>query len=232
MNIFVAGTDTDVGKTLITGLLADFMSRQGRRVITQKWVQTGSTGFSNDVEKHLVIMGKHRSEFASFEKAVCPYHFRLPASPHLAAKQEGKKIDSQRILMAYSALAKHYEMVIAEGSGGVLVPFSENETCADVLALANCPVLLVVGNKLGCINHALLSIEALQNRGISILGTVFSQNNEDEDPQIMVDNTKIVSHLSGIKFLGSLGYSESLKDLKSHFEPIGEKVRDALRVGE
>ena len=166
--IFIAGTDTGVGKTFITKLLARRLTGEDYRVATQKWVETGVV--------------KSRAVFS----------FRLAASPHLAAKAEGQAVKIKKIKTALKKLSKKSDIVIVEGTGGLLVPLTEKKLLIDVVKELKLPVLLVSANRLGAINHTLLSLEALRSRKMKILGVVFNNISKNENKLILKDNPRIV----------------------------------------
>ena len=224
---FIAGTDTGVGKTRITGLLAKLMMDKGSTVVTQKWTQTGSIGFPDDIATHLSIMGVDKTTLAPYMRAICPYQFKLPASAHLAAQQEGVTIDVNVIDTAFRALTRAFDVVLVEGIGGVHVPFSDSTTCLDIMERLAIPVILVIDNKLGAINHSLLTIDALTQRRIPIVGLVMNQTTPDEDPVILRDNPRIIETLSGISVIGSLGFNQKMtgEGLESVVDVIGLNSR-------
>ncbi len=202
-SVFVCGTDTGVGKTLVTGLLADYFAGQGLNVITQKWVQTGSSDM-DDINEHLRIQGKTSKHIQKHKHLVCPYLLKFPASPHLAAKQENRSINKTKIISSYKRLLSSFDMTIVEGVGGALVPIDGKTLVVDIVKFLKIPVIIVSGNKLGAINHTLLTVEALKSRKIPILGIVFNDMYPDQDETILRDNAKISAALSGQKVLGRL----------------------------
>lgn len=208
-SFFVCGTDTGVGKTVITGLLAKTFLDEGYSVITQKWVQTGSKGFPQDIATHLKLMGKTKKYVKGLTDLVCPYVFKYPASPHLAAKLEGKKIEVRKIKSTYKKLCGMFDVVIVEGVGGALVPLNEKTILLDVVKELKIPVILVVGNKLGAINHSLLTAEAIKKRGLKIAGVVFNET-EKSGRKIKKDNADIVMRCLGLKDPVVLPYSKNL----------------------
>ena len=171
--IFVAGTDTGVGKTVVTKLLVRSLSLKGYKVATQKWVETG------------------------VKKSPAIFAFKLAASPHLAAKVEGKTVGIAKIKAELRKLSKQYDFMIVEGTGGLLVPLTGTKLLIDVIKELKIPVLLAAANRLGAINHTLLSIEALKARRMKILGVVFNNIARSENKLILKDNPKIVKKLTG-----------------------------------
>jgi len=224
-HFIILGTSTNCGKTYVTGLLAKFFYEQGIKVITQKWVQTGAKSFSPDVKKHLKIAGIPFSEIKKYKDLVNPYCFKFPASPHLAAKMENKKINPSKIIKAYQKLAAEFDLVLVEGAGGVLVPLTENVLLIDLVKKLNLPVLLVIDNKLGAINETLLSIEALQKRKINILGLVFNQRKKNVPQQILGDNIKTISQL-----YSNIPWWQSHQGMKSITQDIVETFHKLLKL--
>ncbi|MCP4456307.1 MAG: dethiobiotin synthase, partial [Planctomycetes bacterium] len=217
------GTDTDVGKTVVTGLMAQYLTAGGWSAITQKWVQSGCTGFPEDIDTHLHWMGRTRQDIAAYQASVCPYVFALPASAHLAAEAEARVIDPDVIKQAYFTLEARFDYVLVEGMGGVLVPYTRKALLLDLADELDLPVLIVAKNKLGAINHTLLTIEALQTRGLTILGIVFN-GPEHESDAITKDNPNIIQELTGVKVLGTLPWTQDQAVLKAAFEPIGRSI--------
>ena len=126
----VTGIDTNIGKTIATGLLGRYLRQQGHTVITQKVVQTGCLGVSDDIVRHRQLMGMDIQD-ADRSGLTCPYIFPEPCSPHLAASLAGKEIDCEVITEATTRLRKGYEYVLLEGVGGLLVPLQDNLTLLD-----------------------------------------------------------------------------------------------------
>ncbi len=226
--IFITGTDTGVGKTVVTGLLARYLSENGYSVITQKWVQTGSgRACPADIKEHLRFMVKDKADIKNYLSYIAPYTFNPACSPHLASKMEGKKIDSGKIKADFKFLSRRFDFVIVEGIGGALVPFSNKRLVIDIVKELKLPVLLVIGNKLGAINHALLAIEALKSRGLKIIGLVFN-NLYSGQKYILKDNPAIVSKLSRQKTLGVLPKLGSPNSLYKKFLPVGRRILKSL----
>jgi len=222
--LLVAGTDTGVGKTIITGCLARYLLAQGCRVITQKWAQSGcGSGFPADIAEHLKIMGKDKSYLRDYSDIVCPYKFRYPASPHLAAGLENKTIDPRKIFEDFKTLTRDFEFVIVESIGGVMVPLNKKVLLIDLIRESGLPVLIAAQNKLGAINHTLLTIEALRARKINILGIVFN-NPAQEDSLVSADNPRIISAFSKTDILGVLPWIKNREKLYRSFIPIAEKI--------
>ena len=172
--IAVGGIDTGIGKTAVTGHLARHFAEAGLNVITQKIVQTGCEGVAEDVVEHRRIMGTQLLE-DDFDGTTCPYVFRFPASPHLAAALEGCSIDADAIRRSTSRLQQRYDLVLLEGVGGLLVPLTLTLLFADYVRDAGYGLVLVTTPRLGSINHTLLSLEACASRGIDVVGVIYNR---------------------------------------------------------
>ena len=226
--IFVTGTDTGSGKTIVTGLLARYLLENGFNVITQKWVQTGCSDFtSTDVGLHLKIMGRGKKDIKDYLNHVLPYMFKTASSPHLACSIENKRIDAGKIIKSYRILSGEFDFVITEGTGGVLAPLNKEKLLIDIVKELDLAVLIVAQNKLGAINHTLLTIEALRKRRIKILGIVFN-NPRPGNRIVFKDNPMIVKALSRERIFGVLAKRERLSKLYKDFVPLGEKIERAI----
>ncbi len=184
--VFISGIDTNIGKTIATGLMAGFLVQRGENVITQKIVQTGCMEESDDILVHRKMMGYNLLD-VDRAKLTCPYLFKYPCSPHLAAHLEGKTIDTDRIALAAKELERKFSRVLVEGVGGLMVPLNSSMTVLDYIRIYNYPVILVSSSRLGSINHTFLSIEALKSNRISLLGIVYNKFPET-DPFIVEDS--------------------------------------------
>lgn len=184
--ISICGIDTGVGKSIVTGLLARFLADSGHSVTTLKLVQTGCTGISEDIRRHRELMGQALND-ADTEGTTCPYVFPFPASPCLAARLEGKIIEPEILDQATVALQAEHQWLLVEGAGGLLVPLTEQLTLLDYLAEKGYPMVLVSSPRLGSINHTLLSLEALKNRNINLLGLVY--NLHGDTPREILQDT-------------------------------------------
>lgn len=183
---FVSGIDTEIGKTYATGYLAKQWTEQGQRVITQKLIQTGNKSFSEDIAKHREMMGVEWFQ-EDHDRLTMPEIFSYPASPHLAAKIDRREIDFKKIRNATLQLAERFDVVLLEGAGGLMVPLTEDFLTIDYIQQHQYPVILVTSGRLGSINHTLLSLEALKQRGIQLHSLVYNLKDESKDPIISKD---------------------------------------------
>lgn len=189
--LVVAGIDTGIGKTVATGHLARLFADEGLRVITQKIVQTGCEGVSEDIATHRELMGITLQE-VDLDGTTCPYVFRFPASPHLAASMEGRTIDLMTIRRSTFILQKRCDLVLLEGVGGLLVPLTPELLFADYVRDAGYAIVLVTSSRLGSINHTLLSLEACVSRNIPVRGVVYNRFEESVGEEIAADTRNVI----------------------------------------
>jgi dethiobiotin synthetase len=230
--VFVTGTGTGVGKSVVCGLLAGFLRARGMRVTTQKWVETGVTGGPTDIDVHQRLMGDSGPALEPSPADRSPYRFSLPASPHLAAAQEGRRVDPAVIEAAYLRLAETHDAVLVEGAGGILVPLSEDLLTVDLVARIGLPVLLVSENRLGCVNDSLLAVEAVRRRGIVLVGLVFNRLPGGEGgsrPEVLADNPRIVAKITGVPVLGELSVLSDPSRGAEEFAPVGRAFLERWR---
>ena len=172
---FVTGTDTEVGKTLVASALTHACAARGLRTAAMKPVAAGAAlrdgELRNDDVDRLAM-----ADSAGLPRAwTAPYVLREPAAPHIAAAMEGVQIELAHLLACYRRVATAADAVVVEGVGGFRVPLSDGFDSADLAQLVALPVVLVVGLRLGCINHALLTAEAIAARGLSLAGWVANE---------------------------------------------------------
>lgn len=171
--VFVTGTDTEVGKTLVSCALLMHLRETHERVIGMKPVAAGTfktPDGSQDNEDAVAL--REAGTVRVPREWGNPYCLPLPMSPHLAARAAGQRIDVPTLADRYRQLAERADAVVVEGAGGFLVPLNERDTIADLAQALALPVLLVVGLRLGCLNHALLTQEAIAARGLKLVGWV------------------------------------------------------------
>jgi len=197
--IFITGIGTGVGKTLTSAVLVEALSAD-----YWKPVQCGNLENSDSVVVKSLISNPISEVYPE------SYKFKTASSPHYAANVEGAKIDLGKCIPPDTN-----KTLIIEGAGGLLVPLSHSETIADLIGTLNAPVVLVCRNYLGSINHTLLSIEVLKQRGLKLLGLIFSGPN-------FLDNEEIIKHFGEAVILGRI---EEAEEVNKEFVK-----REALKV--
>ncbi len=177
---FITGTDTGCGKTEVTLLMMQQLQRQGLRVQGMKPVASGGAptpaGLRNEDASRIRTQGSNPLPYDQIN----PYCYAPPIAPHLAAAQAGRPIELKPIVAAFDQIAASADRVLVEGVGGWAVPLGDELMLADLTAALKLPVILVVGLRLGCLNHALLSAQAIANSGCELAGWVANAT----DPQM------------------------------------------------
>jgi dethiobiotin synthetase len=173
--LFVTGTDTGVGKTVVARLIVRCLVATGVRVAVMKPVAAGSVMTASGPRNEDALGLIADSNVAMPYETVNPYCLDAPVAPHLAARDLGISVELPRLTAAFRTLAAAADYVIVEGAGGWFAPLNETEFVADLAAALNLPVLLVVGLRLGCLNHALLSVAAVRQRRLPLAGWIGNQ---------------------------------------------------------
>jgi dethiobiotin synthetase len=171
--LFIAGIDTNVGKSYATGWLAEILRWDGFSVTTMKLAQTGNEHVSEDIRLHRRLMGEPWNAWD--ERGVtCPQLFKFPASPHLAAALEHRRFSSDAMDQAVSELAGQFSWILMEGVGGIEVPLDGTYTVMDFIVDRGYPCLVVTCPRVGSINHTVLTVRAMLARGLAVKGLVYN----------------------------------------------------------
>lgn len=202
--VFVTGTDTGVGKTRVSVALIDALRTQGLRVAAMKPVAAGADQRGGVMVNEDVAALTRASNVDADPRWINPYLFTPPIAPHIAAAQAGVAIDLKVIVDAYSRLASLADVVVVEGVGGFRVPLSATQDTADLAVALGLPLVLVVGLRLGCLNHALLTAEAIAHRAIPWAGWV--GNHIDPAMYAQAENVLALRHLLPNPCLGIQPY--------------------------
>ena len=216
--IFIAGSDTEIGKTHITHHLVKAFQENKLRVCTQKWVQCGPS--PHDLDAHKCILETHL-----LNKRL-PYHFQQEVSPHLAAELNKSKIIKEKLMLASYSLAKQHDILLIEGSGGLMVPLSNNLLIIDLIAEMKLPVILVVPNRIGTINQSLIHLKALKTYKVKCLGVLLNQHQNNSISESMKqDHVKQIEHFaSPVKVISSFNFNQEPVNLKK----IGQTILSRL----
>ena len=203
LRYFILGTDTDCGKTYVTTQLIHYFKQQGKKVMALKPVATGSEINSDAMLLQAALCTKEN---------ICGWHLTQALSPHLAAAIDGVDLSIEAIGdFCSAAWLSQYDVLLIEGAGGLMVPLNAMHTWVDCLQKYKWPVILVVGMRLGCLNHALLTAAALQSAGIECVGWVANAL----DPQFMAleDNIKTLQTKLPWPMLAYISYKQPLKNV-------------------
>ncbi len=226
---FITGTDTGVGKTIITAALARMLLNRGLDVGVMKPVETGCArgpkGLIPTDSEFLIKAGKSKDPKA----LITPYTLEAPVAPSEAADLAGVEINDEYILDCYLKLKERHDCMIVEGAGGLMVPIYQRLLVSDLIKLLELPIILVARPNLGTINHSLLSIRYAQDQGIPVLGFIVNRRHD----RIHASEEKspiIIEKLSGVPFLGTKPYIEdSLLD-EEFIEKSAEYFEDLIQL--
>jgi len=201
MSYFITGTDTGVGKTLVSCALLHAFAAQDKRVVGFKPVAAGCD--ENDRNDDAERLRAASNVLATYGQ-INPYCFVPPIAPHLAARHSGVRIELSRILTSFNELVTQADEVIVEGAGGFLVPLNEKQDSADLARELALPIIVVVGMRLGCINHALLTTRAIDNGGLICAGWI--ANVLDEKMPALQENIEALKQRIAAPLLGVVPY--------------------------
>lgn len=204
-SIFIAGTDTSCGKTYITCQLMQDLQAKGKTVRALKPVASGCDVVNGQLINEDVASILEYDKTNARSKDICGWLLKDPIAPHIAAQDEGVNLSAEAIAnFCQRSELSAYDYTLIEGAGGLLVPLNARETWVDVLKLLKIPVILVVGMRLGCINHALLTMSALQSNNIECEGWI--ANCIDSDMLRLQDNLKSLEQRIGAPLLATVEY--------------------------
>lgn len=199
---FVTGTDTEVGKTLVSGALILKLRELGRNAIGFKPVVAGTYQGQNgeyineDIETLRVASNLPQTQ------SICPFVLDAPAAPHIVAKANGIELNVNKLLESFTGIQNENDFVVVEGAGGFIVPLNDHESLADFAQKIDLPIIVVVGMKLGCLNHALLTIEAIKTRKMKIAGWV--ANALAQEMSLLNENIQSLQDRIDAPFLGMI----------------------------
>ena len=217
-SFFVTGTDTGIGKTVISAAILSLLRGEGVNAVPMKPVQTGCVAgdpemLAPDLEFCLSAIGMaaNRDE----KRLMAPFKYEPAWSPHLASVLTGSAIDIGKIVECHEALQQVHHAVVVEGAGGVLAPVSEKQTMLDVMIALKLPVVVVAKPGLGTINHTMLTLHELRNAGLAVAGVAFNSARRDggDNPGITRDNVATIERMGQVQILGNVPFSTRLTDL-------------------
>jgi dethiobiotin synthetase len=201
MNYFITGTDTDAGKTFVTALLTRSLRKAGFDTVAMKPVSCGEPGDTAE------IRAAADNELSPGE--VTPVSYKAPLAPIEAARLEGRTFDPEEILGVFRRLKSSRRSLLVEGVGGWMVPLAPGYTTADLAKAMELPVLLVVRNRLGALNHALLTLESIAAHGLTCGGIVINNHPADDGDPAREGNRRLLRELTKVPLLFEIGSGQA-----------------------
>jgi dethiobiotin synthetase len=201
--IFITGTDTGVGKTLVSAGIAMLLREKGIKVGVMKPIATGCFGVDNRLisSDAVFLMEAAENEYTGLS---CPSRYRNPLAPNVAAALEKKEVQLDKIYAAYEEMHKLYDFVIVEGIGGLMVPIAKDYFVANMIRDFKLPIVIVSKASLGTINHTLLTVDAALIRGFEIKGIVFNRIPTVNFSAAEITNPKVIHELTNLPILGCI----------------------------
>ncbi len=230
--VLITGTDAGVGKTFVGAAMALALRRRGFSVGALKAVESGCLYRNGRLLAPDALYWKKKLELPEPVEAICPYRFRTPLAPAVAARLEGVRIDPEVIARCFGRLADRYDVVFVEGAGGLLAPLTEDFFVLDLASRLSLPVLVVVGSRLGAINHTLLTLECLKTRGLPLVGMAINLIGDHQDPATE-GNAETITNLTDAPLLGILpkfDVDESIETVSAWIEEWFDIERIVARI--
>jgi len=204
MSFFITGTDTDVGKTYVTRLILENLRAEGRDAVGYKPVSCGD-------REDAAILSEVSGGLDLDE--INPVSLSTPLAPYVAGMLENRTVDPADLIAGFHHLASKHAQVVVEGAGGWEVPIAANYRVSDLAADLKLPVVLVAGNKLGALNHIILTVNAIRAKGLVCAGIVLNQL-EDEMDTAMITNKGVVEDLTGVPLLEHIIHGQDFLDVE------------------
>lgn len=225
--IFITGTDTDVGKTIVTSGLLYLLRSKGHNA---SYFKAALSGAENDDLMDTSIVCQV-SDFKEDIKNITPYIFKTPVSPHLAAKIEGNSISKEKILNEYNNLKEKYDYIIAEGSGGIVCPLIHDENgiylLQDLIKDLNMSVIVVARAALGTINHTVITVKYIRSLNIEVKGIII---NGYKDNLLCNDNIEVIKKLTNVPILAVVPWIDGLEEKELRIKNIRSVIEKSLNA--
>jgi dethiobiotin synthetase len=206
--LFITGTDTGVGKTTIAAQISRQLFAQGVKVGVYKPAASGCEMVNGGLQSEDAVALWEAAGKPGTLSEVCPQLFAAPLAPHLAAMEEGKTLDTKLLRSGLQVWQNRSEFIIVEGAGGLMAPLGNDELVIDLAAEFGLPLVIVAGNRLGCINHTLLTIAAAKSRGLRIAGVILNEVDQNPHDVSRKSNTEEIGQrvplVANVSFGGEL----------------------------
>jgi dethiobiotin synthetase len=212
--VFITGTDTGVGKTFFACKLAALLRESGYRVGVMKPAESGCAEREAGLFPEDATLLKQASDSQDSLEKICPYRLREPLAPSVAAQRQGITLEIDRLMDIYDEISSGHDITLVEGAGGLMVPLLPSYTYADFARVLKLPVIVIAANRLGMINHLLLTLEHARCKGLSILGYVL--NRLESGASLAAETSReALSTLTAVRCAGELSYEAVSEDINN-----------------
>ena len=228
--LFITGTDTGVGKTVVTACLANFFKSQDVGVM--KPIETGVDPKCNSAANSDAKFLMEVSGTTDADEEVCPLRLKTPASPYQASQIAGTSIQPTTILKQFKVLQSRHNMMLVEGVGGLLVPITARYNVADLAREIGLPLIIVSRVRVGTLNHTLLTINAARQHGLLIKGIILNKQENDDLDKVEEEQGELIEELSDIPILGTCPYIEnvSMERIQNNLGKIKNAFKDNFSI--
>ena len=227
---FITGTDTNVGKTVVTACLATLFKSRGEDVGVMKPLETGvdpecSSSANSDAKFLIEVSGVQDAL-----EEVCPYRLKTPASPYQAARLEGKELDPEKIMERFRALQSKHSMMLVEGVGGLMVPITQRYNVVDLALQVDLPLIIVSRIQIGTLNHTLLTLNAARQHGLKVAGVILNPVHAGELDNIEEEQGSLIEEFSDTPILGTCPYIHDVSSagIKQSLERLEQGLAERL----
>ncbi len=222
--VFVTGSDTGVGKTVIAGAIAAAIKAHGLNVGVMKPVASGAEEIDGKLVSEDTVYLKKIIDNADDDDLVNPIRFKPPIAPTIAASKTGVQIDIDKILKAYETLTNRHDFVVVEGVGGLMVPIDDTLFVADLACKMDLPLVIVSKDYLGTINHTLLTVEYARSRNLRIKGIIINMLKGDDD------SVREIEKYSSVPVLGTIPFKEDISVENCVYGDVVEHFRREVNI--
>lgn len=223
--LFITGTDTGVGKTVVTAAILAYFQHQGEKAGVMKPIETGVDSECSSPANSDALFLMECGGIEDSLSEVCPIRLKPAAAPFQAALIENRTLQPESILSAYRTLSEKYDWMLVEGIGGVRVPITRDYGVVDLMRDLGLPVVVVARYPLGTLNHTLMTLDTLKQNGIPVRGVVFNRTGPETPDAIEQDQPQLIEELSGTQVLGEFPYIDNLNT--QSFSPEKLKALEA-----
>jgi len=227
--VFITGTDTDIGKTVVTAGLVASLRQNGYDMGVMKPFQSGAPEVEGKLLAPDIDFVLEMTDLEADYDLINPIRLKPPLAPSIAAEVEGVEVDINDVKLAYQELQKQFEGLIVEGAGGLIVPLAEDFLVPDLVKMLELPIIIVARPNLGTINHTVLTVKVARQLGLEVLGVIINGLKADEMGTAEETNPEIISKLGDVPILGIIPYIEGL-DGSAEQVNLGRIIKESVDV--